>query len=436
MSATLDLWEKFVDRGKVYPVFQPIVSLSEPNYRMGVEALSRPIDADGHPLPVGELSELAERTGRSAEFDRVCIGAIAGSLHADVQGTAKVFVNVSPTTLLSDRTVLAPLTPFAERTVLEITEGALITKSQAPAFAAVVTELRSFGFRFAMDDCGAAYSGLSRLLTLRPSYAKIDMPLVRNVDRDSARAVLCETLIRFGHHLGSRIIAEGIEASAEAATLRELHADFGQGYLFGRPSPDIDETPRGTGDLYAPPAPLDPRESLGALLSLTLRASQGIGTEPRVHQRALQAVRRVVRAGHCVLRKLEGSQLTLVASDGPFRVLPILILHDQDISAEAARTGTTVIRQRSVPEPAGPLVTELAAPVRIGPTVWGVLGLGLSGPDQVRSDLVDFAEGIAALIGLILAAEGQADASMPQGPSHPPIPCRAHASHPMETTLA
>lgn len=409
MNPSLDLWHKFLDHGQVHPVFQPIVSLAAPRYPIGFEALSRPADADGHPLPVGELSELAERTGHAADFDRVCIQAIADHLaHLGVADPTRIFVNVSPTSLLTDREVLAPLAPFARRTVLEITEGALVRDAETAQFSDQVATIRSLGFLFALDDCGAAYSGLSRLLMLRPSYAKIDMPLVRNVDRDSARAVLCDTLIQFAHHLGSRVIAEGIETAAEAATLRELHADFGQGYLFGRPSEERAESAPDLTGLLIPPAPLDMRESLGAVLSLAVRASQGIGGEARIHETALHAVRRAVRAGHCVLRKLDGERLSVVASDGPFPILPTLLLDDGDISSEAARDAVTVVRQRSFLELSGQLITELAVPVRLGTTVWGVLALALLGPDQVRSDLVDFAEGIAALLGLILAADGLA----------------------------
>ena len=41
----------------------------------------------------------------------------------------------------------------------------------------------------------------------------------------------------FADATGTRLVAEGIETEAQAAALRELGVELGQGFLFGRPGP-------------------------------------------------------------------------------------------------------------------------------------------------------------------------------------------------------
>ena len=65
--------------------------------------------------------------------------------------------------------------------------------------------------RFAVDDVGAGYSGLSQLATLRPTYVKLDRALVRGLDRDPARVALVRALADYARGTGGLLVAEGVE---------------------------------------------------------------------------------------------------------------------------------------------------------------------------------------------------------------------------------
>ena len=88
---------------------------------------------------------------------------------------------------------------------------------------------------------GAGYASLRHILELRPTYAKLDISLVRGIDGDDLRQALAAGLQYFASKTGCRLIAEGVESRAEADVLSELGVTFGQGYLFGRPElrPDL-----------------------------------------------------------------------------------------------------------------------------------------------------------------------------------------------------
>jgi EAL domain-containing protein (putative c-di-GMP-specific phosphodiesterase class I) len=65
---------------------------------------------------------------------------------------------------------------------------------------------------------------------------KVDMSIIRNIDREERKPQLVELLTRFARATSSRLIVEGIGTSAEAATVRRIGVDLLQGYLVGRPS--------------------------------------------------------------------------------------------------------------------------------------------------------------------------------------------------------
>jgi EAL domain-containing protein (putative c-di-GMP-specific phosphodiesterase class I) len=72
---------------------------------------------------------------------------------------------------------------------------------------------------------------------LRPDFVKIDCGLIRGLNADLTRQALVVGLGHFARATNSSVIAEGIETEAERTTLRSLDLRFGQGYLFGRPTP-------------------------------------------------------------------------------------------------------------------------------------------------------------------------------------------------------
>ena len=97
--------------------------------------------------------------------------------------------------------------------------------------------IRTAGTKLFVDDAGAGYAGLTHILALEPDVVKLDISLVRSIDRDPARQALVSGMKFFAKHTGTTLLAEGVETRAEAATLRELGVDLGQGYLFGEPAP-------------------------------------------------------------------------------------------------------------------------------------------------------------------------------------------------------
>jgi EAL domain-containing protein (putative c-di-GMP-specific phosphodiesterase class I) len=146
-----------------------------------------------------------------------------------------IFVNLHPADL-EDPELYADdgaLTPYASQVVLEITERAALDGIHE--LGTRVTRLRTLGYRIAIDDLGAGYAGLTSFAQLEPEVVKVDMSLVRGIDRSPVKQKLVRSIIALCTELGIQLVAEGIETPAERDVLIGLGGDLCQGYLFAKP---------------------------------------------------------------------------------------------------------------------------------------------------------------------------------------------------------
>ena len=214
-------------------VYQPIVDVGHGKL-LGYEALCRPTDASfAH---VGELLETAMRIGRIGDLGRVLRRIVVEPMPS-LPEPHILFVNIHPQDLNEDEFLeLEPhLKPWAKRLVLEVTETEAIRDAARARMQ--IQRLRASGLRVALDDLGSGYSSLNLLAQLEPDFVKLDMQLVRGIERAGRTARLIHHLIEFCRGEGFSTIAEGIETEAELQVVSELGVDYVQGFLLGRPSP-------------------------------------------------------------------------------------------------------------------------------------------------------------------------------------------------------
>jgi EAL domain-containing protein (putative c-di-GMP-specific phosphodiesterase class I) len=95
---------------------------------------------------------------------------------------------------------------------------------------------RDAGFRVALDDVGAGYSGLNLVHQLRPDFIKLDMELIHGVTEDPYKALITTKTLEIAAALGIESIAEGVETDEELAWVRDNGATYAQGYGIARPT--------------------------------------------------------------------------------------------------------------------------------------------------------------------------------------------------------
>ncbi|WP_285030633.1 bifunctional diguanylate cyclase/phosphodiesterase [Mycolicibacterium sp. lyk4-40-TYG-92] len=116
---------------------------------------------------------------------------------------------------------------------LEITEDFMLSKLGRVQY--VLNGLRHTGVRIAIDDFGSGYSTLSYLRDLPVDEVKLDRQFVASVLKDERAAEIVRSIISLAHHLGARVVAEGVEDGETAARLKQFECDAVQGYLYSTP---------------------------------------------------------------------------------------------------------------------------------------------------------------------------------------------------------
>lgn len=212
--------------------YQPIVDAR--NRRVfGHEALLRSSEPSlPHP---GAVIDAAVRLEQLDVLGRTIRARAAGPV-AENPAAGVLFVNLHVRDLL-DPTLTAPESPLsriASRVVLEITERAAL--DEVGDVRPRIARLREMGFRIAIDDLGAGYSGLTSFAQLEPEVVKLDMSLVRGIDSSATKQKVVRSMSSLCRDMGMLVVAEGVETPSERDMLVELGCDLLQGYLFAKPS--------------------------------------------------------------------------------------------------------------------------------------------------------------------------------------------------------
>ncbi|WP_342244517.1 EAL domain-containing protein [Pseudomonas sp. OTU5201] len=231
--------------GQPLACFQPFIDTAT-GLIAGVEALGRLRQPDGTLQSVGPLF-LDSRVPPTAlrRLDRHLREDALRRLH-EAPSEWFLSLNISPrwiSRLRPGQTLpsLKQLQRFgvpAERIVFEITE----LGGASQRLADVVARYREAGARIAIDDFGAGYSQLDRVLALQPDILKLDMRLFQAAARGGPSGEVVKALAQMAEKTGCWIIAEGVETEAELDFALECGARYVQGYLFAEPRLEFFET--------------------------------------------------------------------------------------------------------------------------------------------------------------------------------------------------
>ncbi len=240
---------------RLVPAYQVMVDLRT-NQVVADETLAQLIEPDGRILPASEFIDAAEGINLIHVVDEVisrqsmqrCAVNLA---NGKFQPGFAHFINLSPQFLARSELVQAMLHQAARHcqetgttmsavkpVVLEITERQLIGN-----FEDMLRDLQpllDFGFRLALDDFGSGYSSFLYLASLPVSFLKIEGWMVQNMRTNPKVLGMVKSIIALARDQGIITIAECVEDAATADLLRELGADWGQGWYFGRPQCELD----------------------------------------------------------------------------------------------------------------------------------------------------------------------------------------------------
>lgn len=237
-----------VERGEFTVEYQPLVDLESGTVR-GVEALVRWNHPQFGTLTPNRFIGIAEEDGSIVQLGRwvlrtACRQARRWQIEQPSDSPVFVSVNVAvrqvwDSDLVGDVAEILAETGLAPQLLqLELTESAVMGSAGRPLQA--LQALSDMGVRIAIDDFGTGYSNLAYLSRLPVSVLKLDGSFVRGFRYEEgshpnpADETIVEALVQLAHRLGLTVTAECVETVGQAACLRRVGCDTGQGWLYSR----------------------------------------------------------------------------------------------------------------------------------------------------------------------------------------------------------
>ena len=220
--------------------YQPIVELAT-RRTVAYEALARWHHPRHGLLLPAAFVPVAEESGLISELGIHILDQACAFLGNDPDGTAQVFVNVSPSQLPRGcfpdvvRAALDRHGVPAGRLGIELTESSVLHATGSSYRS--LQELAEMGIDLVLDDFGTGYSAVAALLASPIRGIKLDRSFTSRLGIDPQADLVTRALGGMVEALGFRGVAEGVETEAQCAAVQAHGWKYGQGWLFGRPEP-------------------------------------------------------------------------------------------------------------------------------------------------------------------------------------------------------
>jgi EAL domain-containing protein (putative c-di-GMP-specific phosphodiesterase class I) len=238
-------FKRIVAEGKFYVALQPIIGVKD-GIVHHYEALCRFQTGTPGDSPYRYIT-FAEETGLIHEFDLAMAKKVVEWLSKMPRNNDKysVAVNISGYSIgmpgyVDELHKLLAANPWTKGKLLfEITESSRMTDLEgANSF---IQGLRKKGYHVCLDDFGAGAASFQYLSALEVDVVKIDGSAVKNAQKAPKGRAFLSALTELCNRLGVETIAEMVDTPESFTFVRDCRCDYVQGFLFGKPSPNISD---------------------------------------------------------------------------------------------------------------------------------------------------------------------------------------------------
>lgn len=241
----VDFIIRCLDNERIELHFQPIVPIHDTTNPKHYEVLCRMLDDNGKIVPPVHFIETAEDFGLISRIDEyVCRKSLEALRKLHNQGRPiNLAINLSGLTFDDEDTLkkigemLAEAAMPRGAVIFEITETAAL-KDIGRAQRAI-RELKKYGCEFALDDFGVGYSSFNYIKHLDIDFVKIDGSFIKNLNNSQDDRLFVKALTDMARAMQIQTVAEMVEDQSIVEHLRGIGIDFGQGYHFGKPKPEL-----------------------------------------------------------------------------------------------------------------------------------------------------------------------------------------------------
>jgi diguanylate cyclase (GGDEF)-like protein/PAS domain S-box-containing protein len=239
------LIETAIEEKRLSLRYQPIVSLHGDNQEI-YEVFLRMVDANGQPVPTGELFSTAEKANLSINLDKwVLEQSIKSLVEQEKKGhKTHLFIKLSDqairdeNVLLFIRKLLKSTQIPGERIVIELSESTAI--SQIKLAKTFITQLKSFDCKSALEHFGTGLNSATTLKHLPVDYVKIDSSFSKGLSTNTENQTAVQDIVKLAHDSNKLIIAEAVEDANSLTILWQSEVDFAQGHYIQEPMEEME----------------------------------------------------------------------------------------------------------------------------------------------------------------------------------------------------
>ncbi len=231
-----------IEHKKIIPYFQPIMNVKTKDVE-GYETLMR-IQLEDRIMTASEFIESASDIGLVSKMEYLLMEKTFEKIK-ETGYKGLIFLNISPKALIFSeyiptvRNLVKSHGMDPSRIVFEITERD--TVKNLNLIEKFVIELKSEGFKFAVDDFGSGFSSFQYIKHFPIDFVKLEGEFIRGLllTEGVVDKVIAESITTFCRGVNIKTIAEFVESEGTLEAVKKMGIDYVQGYHIGKPSPEL-----------------------------------------------------------------------------------------------------------------------------------------------------------------------------------------------------
>jgi len=233
---TVTLVKEAIENHKIISYFQPIID-NKTQKIVKYESLVRLVDKDNNVLTPYHFLDVAKKARYYSQITSI---VLENSFKALKYTKHEISINLSAIDIEKSSTreyifrLLQEFKDDAHRVVFELLEDEDVQNFET--IKIFINDIKSYGVQIAIDDFGAGYSNLSRVLDYQPNILKIDASLIKNIVTDEFSLNVVKTIYSFAKRQNIKVVAEYVENESIYKIITEIGVEYSQGYYFGKPA--------------------------------------------------------------------------------------------------------------------------------------------------------------------------------------------------------
>jgi PAS domain S-box-containing protein len=228
-----------IEENRITTYYQPILD-NQTGEIVKYEALVRMLDREGNPVPTWTFLEIAQKAKLYPQITQIVINKAFKTF--ENLPSFEFSVNLTIDDILSKSTtefIYEKLENYvnARNVIFEITESEEVNDYKI--INEFIKRIKQYGVKIAIDDFGSGYANFEHIINIDADFIKIDGSLIKNINEDKNARIITEAIISFSKKLGRKTITEYVHSEEVYEIVKELGADYSQGFYFGVPSPEL-----------------------------------------------------------------------------------------------------------------------------------------------------------------------------------------------------